>query len=378
MKKVVPVQNRHQLHQAFEFGAEEVILSPSELSRFGSLSIDEGLGLIEEARGLGLSVFLECDRLVLENDFNGYIQKIKEYPLHKVSALRILDPGVLNFAFKNFSCGLHFIAETGNHNLLALKSWENHFSPKLKRIVLSTELSKDKIQKYAKGLELETELMVLGRILLLSTPRKILTDDQRAEVVEALAHSEESPHKNFPTLQNSTGTYYFHGKHLNLLNFKEELSDLSSVRFDLRFENSFDFLKPALLAFEESDLTSFNKLYPFKSLRGFFHLNKTDVLFSKLKNEHFKRLKVNNNDYAEVVDRKKDAYLALRVLRPFELKLADQIQFMTPEGKEKSMKVTHLSDLNRNDFTARRLRPGEYIMVNDCGGLWSKSILYFD
>ena len=102
------------------------------------------------------------------------------------------------------------------------------------RLVLSNELSKEKLLEYAHLLNTPIEVLVFGRILLFYSPRLLLSPLEKTELennhsIEAFGTSEESPHSGFPLIENSHGTFMFNVKDLYLLDHLEELKEMKAI-----------------------------------------------------------------------------------------------------------------------------------------------------
>ena len=82
----------------------------------------------------------------------------------------------------------------------------------------------------------------------------------------------------------------------------------------------------------------FRNLHPRPLIKGFFNINKTDVLFTKLKNKRIQRL--DESYIGEIVDVEKDIALALLIKKAgLDVKLSNEIKMITPEGKEKIVQL---------------------------------------
>mgnify|MGYP003322752277 FL=1 len=118
---------------------------------------------------------------------------------------------------------LHLIAETGNHNLTGLQRWTKYFGQQLQRLILSTELPKPVLSEYSKILNVPCEILAVGRILLLYTPRKLLSNQAYSSsstgFLEKTLATTEQPQRQFPTIENQHGTFMFHHRDLFLLDF---------------------------------------------------------------------------------------------------------------------------------------------------------------
>ena len=78
-------------------GFKEVILEPRELSRMGRLKLDELIRLARIAVKSGLSPILSWDILMTENIFQKVELYLKDVPLEIFSAIRVQDPGAVEF-----------------------------------------------------------------------------------------------------------------------------------------------------------------------------------------------------------------------------------------------------------------------------------------
>jgi putative protease len=290
-----------------------------------------------------------------------------------VDVLRVQDPGALEWSFRQTQLPLQFIAENGNHNLEALKGWVEHVQGRMDRLVLSIELPKHQIVEYVRELNVPCELLGLGRILLFYTPRLLLsplTEEQVAynQTLSAVGESEESPHKGFPIVENRHGTFMFHIKDFCVLEFVQELAayGLSVLRLDLRWSD-FSLLR------ELASPTRMKELYPGELMRGFYHVNKTDVLFPKLKNS---RLQNRSGDYiGEVLEAERGSHLAILVKNSRGLKRNDLLRFVHPKGDQIDASIFSLKNLALEEVES--IAPQETALIQFVGGVWVKSHVFY-
>jgi putative protease len=378
--------NKHDLSLLKECSYSEVILSFEDLNRLIKTSYDDFIELCQMAKTFQMRVILEWDVLATENDFAPKKSLFDSIPAELYDAIRVQDPGVLEYVLGTTDKPIQFIAETGNHNLKGLKVWEEYIGHRLERLVLSIELNKDKIKEYTCALKTPTELLVAGRVLLFYSPRKLLSplalSEAKAEYggsfLEAVGSSEESPHKGFPLVENQHGTFMFHIKDLFLLDRYEQLEQtgLDWLRIDLRDRQDLSFLKTlheflAKPSFHSDDL---KEAYGKEVIRGYFQTNKSDVLFKKLKN-----YRVQRKDEAyigEVVEIAKPEYMALELKSHLHLKKDSQLKIINPNGKEFFCKVHFLKDLAFDDLP--KTHKGQLVLMNYMGGVWPKSQVYLD
>ncbi len=381
MKLTTFAQTLHDLNVIKDQGLDEVILGHQMLSRYGKLTTEEFKTFSTRARDLKLRVILEWDILMTENTFMQVTQFVTEVDGF-FDALRVQDPGALEWAMENTKYPLQFIAENGNHNLLGLKTWIEYTQGRMERIVLSIELSKDVIEEYVRELPIPCELLGFGRILLFYTPRLLLSPLSSEKIsvnqeIAAVGESEESPHKGFPILENRHGTFMFHIKEFCLLEFYQDLSKmgLGFFRMDLRWveESYLPRLKSITSSFESVEFEQFKNDYPQDLMRGFYLVNKTDVLFPKLKNH---RLVKREGDYVgEVVDAEKSSHLAIMIKNGRGLKKTDKLKILHPKGKEFEVTIFSLKNLGQEEVDSM---PNESIaLIPYLGGVWVKSQVYY-
>jgi U32 family peptidase len=380
MKVTTYAQTYHDLNLIKDQGLQEVILGHQDYARFGKLNNQDYLNLAQRARELELRVIFEWDILMTENTFIKLSEKI--VPLIEMChAIRVQDPGALEWAKKNTNRPLQFIAENGNHNLPALQGWIEHVGDRMERIILSIELPGNIIEEYVQKLTVPCELMGFGRILLFYSPRSLLSpllseQHHYNHQLTAIGESEESPHKGFPIIENKHGTFMFHIKEFCLLDFAQELNKmgLAYLRVDLRWSD-FSLIKDinSIVSLSPEGLFDvFKSNYPQDLMRGFYLVNKTDVLFPKLKNH---RLQKREGDYVgEVIEAEKGSHLAIQIKNMNGLRRDDLLKIVHPKGKEFEVKIHSLKDLTLTEVDY--IAPQKTALIPFVGGVWVKSLVY--
>lgn len=392
MKTMTYLENGHQLDDLLSSGVDEVILSPKETSRFGTMSLDEVLSLALKLKETDLKIYFEWDILATEKPFSDLTKNLSRVDWSLFEAVRVQDPGAMEWMRENApQTKLHLILERGNHNLIGLLRWIELYKEQVVRVCLSLELSRDKLKEAIEKLGVEIEFLALGRILLFYTPRNLLSvpyfDHEDAETKsyyqkpkEALGHSEESPHSGFPILENAHGTFMFNTRDHCLLENIQELQQmgLSAIRFDLRFGAPQELLKPLITLTKNFTLDSaqtLRELWPSKVIRGYYNANRSDRLFSKLKNARTQAR--DQNFAAEVVDAIKDSHLGFMVkhsTRP--VKLGESFKVLTPDGKNKEFKLQKMWNANGSELEIAH--HGEIFFTKWASGVNLKSMAYFD
>jgi putative protease len=382
MKLTTYANSLHDLNLLKDKNFDEVILEARNFSRFGKLSQSEFIQISKRSKELGLRVLFEWDILMTEDVFETKVKEISDY-LPFVDAIRVQDPGALWWVLQNTNCPIQFIAENGNHNLKAVEGWIDIASGRLERLVLSIELPKATIQEYVQNLSVPCELLGLGRILLFYTPRSLLSPlngEKLAfnEELAALGESEESPHKGFPLVENQHGTFMFHIKEFCLLDYAKELNEmgLSYFRIDQRWVGweHLDLITNLIMDYNESQFESFKEKYPQELMRGFYLVNKTDVLFPKLKNA---RLQNREGNYlGEVLEAEKSSHLAIMVKNPNGLKVSDKLKILHPKGEVFETKIFSLRNLSLKEVEF--VPSGDVALIQFVGGVWVKSQVFYN
>jgi len=370
----------HDLNLLKENGCPEVILGHKDFSRFGELDDENFIKLATRARELSLKVIFEWDILMTENVFSLLLKKISSF-LDATDVIRVQDPGALQWAFENTSLPLQFIAENGNHNLKSLETWVNYCQGRMERMILSIELTKDSIAEYVQKLNVPCEILGFGKILLFYTPRFLLSPLRGEKISEndslsAVGESEESPHKGFPIVENRHGTFMFHIKEFSLVEFAQDLKacGLAFFRIDLREVglNQLNRLKNLLDQFSEDQWQEFKKIYPHDLMKGFYLVNKTDVLFPKLKNS---RLQNREGDYVgEVLEAEKSSHLAILVKNNRDLNRTDILRIVHPRGEEFEVKIYSLKNID--SIEVESVPSGHIALIQFVGGVWVKSQVF--
>lgn len=368
----------------------EVIIGCTELSRYSKTTWEEMLSLLAMARAHKIDVVFLWDALNQEEKFQKACDLINRLPLHDFKAIRLQDPGALEFVKNKFPWQkIQLILENGNHNLEGLTKWCEYLGDQGDRLLLSNELSRERLHEYACALSIPLEVLTFGRILLFYGPRKLLSplenESEKAKLsspfIEAFGTSEESPHSGFPLIENSHGTFMFNVKDLYLLDHLAELEAMGLTHglVDLRFDNSFKNAFSSIMdlfsgTLKESELT-IKKNHPRPLIKGFYNINKTDVLFTKLKN---KRTQRNDLNYiGEIVDVERDCQLALMIkANSFKKNSTHELKMITPEGKEKLIQLAWMkSSLGESVEEASK---NDLVLIPYIGGVSVKTQVYLN
>ncbi len=387
MKFVYQLTHAKDLDAVLAGSVEEVILCSREFSRFGELSLGELNDLARRFRAAKLRVIFSFDILMTENIFAQKILALSGVDLSLFDGVRVQDPGALEYFREHpLNLSLQLILETGNHNTRSIKQWASIAGERLERLILSLEWPKSELFKLIAETRYQYELMGLGPILLFYSPRSLvrplIKGDEREEL-DVLANSEESPHKGFRVLENSHGTFMFHPKHHGLLEEFQELKTAGLAAFRLELLSSDDrqiiaSFSALLKSVSSEDLAlgvqKIKSLYPHTLIKGFYKVNKSNVLFKKLKND---RLSARSELLiGQVLDYKKGRPLLVKNLHPTRsVMIGEELRFLSTEGKDKVVSLVRLQNLHGQEISS--LAPGELGLFPFVGSMSVKSQVFW-
>ena len=108
-------------------------------------------------------------------------------------------------------------------------------------------------------------------------------------------------------------------------------------------------------------------------MRGFYHVNKTDVLFPKLKNH---RLQSREGEYiGEVLEAEKGSHLAIFVKNAKGLKKTDKLKIIHPKGEIFEAMIYSLRNLSLEEV--EYVEPQKTALIQFVGGVWVKSQVFY-
>lgn len=378
MRSIVYIQNSNELELLRSSECRDIILAPKSFSRRGTIDWNSALSLAHEAQKYGMKVALEWDALMTEGLFLNLTSELSKGEL-PFSSIRVRDAGAAFWIKKNYPhIKIQLLLEAGHHNLLALKSWIIRLGTQLERVCLSPELPATVLSSWKKQIDIEFEVLGLGPLLLFHSGRALLSPlDSAPEQEELFAEgaSEESPHKGFILQENHHGTLMFHPKDLSLLERWDDLkaTGIDVVRLDHRHQQD-QSIFTKLISFAHAPTpakaSEIKEAWDRDWMRGYFDVNKSDVLFSKLKNTHLRQR--DGESVGEVLEGKRESWLAV-LGKGNGLKMGQQVLVIDPKGKTKEQTIHWLkdSDFNPTDF----LSSGEVGFISWFPGAPTKSAL---
>jgi len=346
----------------------EVLICLNDFSKKAYFESSELKKISSYFKNLGLKVVLDFDALVLNENFGSLIDRFKVLDSTLFDSVRAQDFGVIEYLFCETDFSLQLNLETGHHNLLAIESWINYLGQRLEKVILSYELPKDSVSKFAQKLKnhsIKAEILGLGKILLFYSPRKLLSRLDESFEDFALAHSLESPHKGFKVYENIHGSFMYHLKDLCLFDFTTFLDENF---IEMRVELSEELLWPLKLCKKHVQSN------PQSYTQGYFKVNKSDILFNKLKNQHL--LKNDETYIGEVIEAKKGEYLAVLCNGSVEAALGASVSLISPEGLKKDFIMQSAQDANFNELA--HFIEGKIVLLPYIKKMGPRSILSLD
>lgn len=347
MRTVAYLTAARELTEWKSASVQELIIATREFSRRGTLTLDEGLALAAEAQAQGFAVSFEWDALMEEPRFIALSRRLESLPF-AFKSIRVRDAGAALWVRDHLRAEIHLLLEAGHHNLLALKSWYQRLGTRLGRVIVSPELPAKTLKLWSQEFSVPLEVLGLGPLLLFHSPRALLSKlDSAPEGEEWIAEgaSEESPHKGFPLYESVHGTLMFHPKDLSILERWQEIpaAGVAYLRLDHRHETRPEAVAELAVFLREPSaehLALVKAGWSRDWMRGYWDVNKSDVLFDRLTNSH---LQQRDLWCGEVIEGKKEAWLAVRG-RGLGLKRGSEIEVISPLGKVRTLKLHWLKD----------------------------------
>lgn len=333
---------------AAALNVDEVLIEPASLAREGQMSMEQALELAQTARSHGLRPVLVWDALMPQRVLENVTDSLTESVFQQFDAVRISDPGAAFWLLQQQSAPpIQFIVETGNHNLEALRGWEEALSPQLERFILSIELPEEKLIEFCQQLSVECEVLGAGRILLFYSPRSLIAQHLDSDLpteaesspsplhLDAAVRPQKFLNRAFPILETVHGTFMYLDKDQFILDRLDPLRDagLEMVRIDLRHlsseGNSATDIQE-ICAKVISDSSLLRQEWPRPTRAPFFKTNRTTAQFARMKS--FLHEERDERCLAEIIGGDNGNYVVYQAIRDFTM---DEVESMVlPTGEE--------------------------------------------
>jgi putative protease len=317
----------------------EVLIEPMLLARQGHLGEKAAQDLAIAARTRGLRPVLVWDALMPQRAMEAVGERLQQWDISVFAAVRVNDLGAAAWVQAHYpNLPLQLIAETGNHNLLALQEWCALLGDTLERLILSIELPEAQLIQYCQALPVPCEVLGAGPILLFYSPRSLLADPLQADAedtahIAATIAFEENPDRPFPTVETPHGTLMFFDKDQFIGDRLESLwaAGLAMVRIDLRSYAPQPDAAPTIDTICQQllhDPAALRQQWPRPTRAPFFNANRTTALIPRMKTRRLDPWR--GQAIAEVIAGEGGRYVVFRVLRSF--RLTSETQILLPTG----------------------------------------------
>ena len=381
---VTYVARVEDVDRAIAAGADELILEDSKLAvrsyadDFSTPGFAKYKTLADHARNMRSDIRLtvNIDKLIHDRHLPLLQQAATAIIDAGVQSVRVQDPGVALLFNELGDFTFQLATETGNNNLSGLRYYADNQLVNFERQVLSNDWELASIHQARAAVSCELEFLVHGPVLLQYTDRRLMAgyDADSADDPDQLAASPQRmadvEGRAYPLYDNPHGHFMYASFDKALYKYAEQLRScqFDTWLIDARGESA-DYLICALQAYREI-IDAEPREATYQSLQeqarrhlkpGFFLINNTDYVFEADAKRHAEK-----RCLARVVDSIKRKTLVFEVLEPFALGV---YPVRTPEGKEKTLRITHMEDLQGNEIA--EANTGDLVKVSWAKGLYA-------
>jgi len=324
-----------------------------------------------------MTPIIEWDILMTENVMCGCSREVLNYCDLGVKIFRVKDTGAIYFIKEKTLADIDLIQGYSNQNLDAILFWQDYLKDRLRRLIVSQESTCEFIKSIAAHTKIPLEIMLLGKILVSYTQRRLLVKYLGAEDGSREVVSLEEGAFKFWALQNQHGTFLFYHKDFSLLSYIKTLKDLKieNLRADLRFSTDADLTLDLIKYIDTQDDSlrmRIKEKYQHEVTAGFFESNSTDKVFEKLKNKH---LKINRAKFVgEVIDVKKDEFLGVLIKGDYVIGKNTLLSIKTPDGKDKFIKISFLKNTSWEELDSSKHE--SIVYFNYASGITYRSLVF--
>lgn len=369
---------------AIAAGADELILEDSKLAvrsyvdDFGTPGFAKYSLLADHARSIRADIKLSVniDKLIHDRHVPLLEQAAQAITAARITSIRVQDPGVALLLKELGDFTFQLATETGNNNLSGVTYYADNHMQCFQRQVLSNDWELASIHQARAAVGCELEFLVHGPVLLQYTDRRLMAGydasahDDPDQVAVSPQRMADVEGRSYPLYDNPHGHFMYASFDKALYKYAEQLR---SCQFDAwlidgRGEAP-EYLSTALRAYREildgAPSTSTYQALQKQARRhlkpGFFLSNNTDYVFEADAQRH-----ADKRCLARVVDSIKRKTLVFEVLEPLAL---GSYPVRTPEGKEKTLRITHMEDLQGNEIS--EANTGDLVKVSWAKGLYA-------
>lgn len=388
MELLAPSGDFNKLKTALHFGADAVYVGGNNYGlrqKAVNFTDDELIQAVEYCHARGKRIYVTCNIVAHNEDFNGLKEYLTFLDDIGVDGLIIADMGIFALARSIVkSAELHVSTQANVTNKYTAMEWVKAGA---KRIVLARELSINEIKEIRDYLpqEISLEAFVHGAMCISHSGRCLLSnfltkrDGNRGACVQACRweyaiHEVNRPDNPMTISEDGRGTYIMNSKDLNMLPHIKELIDagVESFKIEGRMKSEY-YVATVVNAYRqaidsvmrgESDLKDYeSELYKTKRRQfttGFYYGEKDSVSLEDSQS---------NGEYeftAVVLGYDKENG-RVKVEQRNRFQVGDELQILSanPENLNKTILISEMSDSDGNEVTDAKLV--QQILTIPCG-----------
>lgn len=388
MELLAPSGDFNKLKTALHFGADAVYAGGNNYGlrqKAVNFTDDELIQAVEYCHARGKRIYVTCNIVAHNEDFNGLKEYLTFLDDIGVDGLIIADMGIFALARSIVkSAELHVSTQANVTNKYTAMEWVKAGA---KRIVLARELSINEIKEIRDYLpqEISLEAFVHGAMCISHSGRCLLSnfltkrDGNRGACVQACRweyaiHEVNRPDNPMTISEDGRGTYIMNSKDLNMLPHIKELIDagVESFKIEGRMKSEY-YVATVVNAYRqaidsvlrgESDLKDYeSELYKTKRRQfttGFYYGEKDSVSLEDSQS---------NGEYeftAAVLGYDKENG-RVKVEQRNRFRVGDELQILSAnsENLNKTILISEMSDSDGNEVTDAKLV--QQILTIPCG-----------
>lgn len=378
MELLAPSGDFNKLKTALHFGADAVYVGGNNYGlrqKAVNFTDDELIQAVEYCHARGKHIYVTCNIVAHNEDFNGLKEYLTFLDDIGVDGLIIADMGIFALARSVVKhAELHVSTQANVTNKYTAMEWVKAGA---KRIVLARELSIGEIKEIRDFLpqEISLEAFVHGAMCISHSGRCLLSnfltkrDGNRGACVQACRweyaiHEVNRPDNPMTISEDGRGTYIMNSKDLNMLPHIKELIDagVESFKIEGRMKSEY-YVATVVNAYRqaidsvmrgESDLKDYeSELYKTKRRQfttGFYYGEKDSVSLEDSQS---------NGEYeftAAVLGYDKENR-RVQVEQRNRFKAGDELQILSanPDNLNKTLVISEMSDSDGNEVTDAKL-----------------------
>ena len=379
MEKVellAPAGSLAKLKYALVYGADAVYIGGEEFSlrvaakNFTADEIKEG---IDFAHNLGKKVYITANIIPHNGDIKKFPEFVREVDALGADAIIISDPGMFALAKK---CAprldIHISTQANNTNFESAKFWHSQGA---KRVILAREMSFDEIREIRENTpsDLELECFVHGAMCISYSGRCLLSNymTHRDANMGACAHpcrwkyalvEEKRPGEYMPVFENERGTFIYNSKDLCMIERIPEIieSGITSLKIEGRVKNEL-YVATVVKAYRREIDAYYKdkKNYKFnpenlEELKKISYRGYTTGFFDEkpkgTEQVYTSSTYIQNYQTTAVVKAFDKQTKAVTLEQRNRFFVGDEIEFLMPNGENRSFKITEMTDADGNSI----------------------------